>query len=192
MNDPFLHRSLSGHDRCRLVGVEDHRLLACAHLGDEELIGLIILAELEDAGGRHWRAAESAKPLLASVQTSEIAEVVVFTSFISFVIIMVVVGITMRRPQKVAPQVVAQRLAARVVRLLVEGNQRPRQPNDLLNFAAFEGKKEGANAGALFVFPLSPLIFSRSGRGPGLTGCSFSPDQNVTTTLSDSGFCACS
>src|SRR5258708_20708369 len=77
LNDPFLHRSLSGHDRWRLVGVEHHGLLACAYLGDEELIGLIVLAELENAGGRHWLATESAKPLLASVQTSEIADVVI-------------------------------------------------------------------------------------------------------------------
>jgi len=42
LNDPSLHRSLSGHDRWRLVGVEHHRLLACAYLGDEELTGLIV------------------------------------------------------------------------------------------------------------------------------------------------------
>ena len=77
LNDPSLHRSLSGHDRWRLVGVEHHRLLACAYLGDEELTGLIVLAELEDPGGRHWCATESAKSLLASVQTSEIADVVI-------------------------------------------------------------------------------------------------------------------
>src|SRR5207253_927357 len=85
LNDPFLHRSLSDHDRRRLVGVEHHGLLACAYLSDEELIGLIILAELEDVNGRHWHAAECAKPLLASVQSSEIAAVVVFTSLISVV-----------------------------------------------------------------------------------------------------------
>jgi len=46
-------------------------------LGDEELTGLIVLAELEDPGGRHWCATESAKSPLASVQTSEIADVVI-------------------------------------------------------------------------------------------------------------------
>src|SRR5260370_3259316 len=87
LNDPFLHRSLSGHDRWRLVGVEHHGLLDCSYLGDEELIGLIVLAELEDTGGRHWRATESAKPLLASAQSTEIADVVMFTSFIAAVML---------------------------------------------------------------------------------------------------------
>jgi hypothetical protein len=50
-------------------------------LGDEELI-LIILAELEDAGGRHWLATEPAKPLLASAQSSEIADFVTFIAII--------------------------------------------------------------------------------------------------------------
>src|SRR5882724_9377693 len=83
LNDPFLHRSLSGHDRWRLVGVEHHRLLVCAYLGDEELSSLIILAELENAGGRHWRAAEPAKPLLAIAQRSEISDVIMFTPLIN-------------------------------------------------------------------------------------------------------------
>src|SRR5258708_24098650 len=83
LNDPFLHRPLSGHDRWRFVSVEHHRLLSCAYLGDEELIGLIILAELEDAGGRHWLATESAKPLLASAQSSEIGDFFIAVSMLS-------------------------------------------------------------------------------------------------------------
>src|SRR5260370_20133491 len=61
LNDPFLHRSLRGHHRWRLVGVEHHGLLACAYLGDEELSSLVVLAELKYAGGRHWLATEPAK-----------------------------------------------------------------------------------------------------------------------------------
>src|SRR5467141_3940800 len=87
LNDPFLHRSLSGHDRRRFVGVEHHGLLACAYLGDEELSCLIILAEPEDAGGRHWLATEPAKPLLAIAQRSEIADVIMFTPFINVVML---------------------------------------------------------------------------------------------------------
>src|SRR6266478_5559327 len=51
LNNPFFHRSLRGHDRWRIVVVEECWLLARAHLGNEELGGLN-LAELEGTRGR--------------------------------------------------------------------------------------------------------------------------------------------
>ena len=68
LNDPLLHRTLRGHDRRRVVVVEQRRLLARAHLGNEELRRLVF-AELERAGRRHRGAAHAAKAPLAAAQS---------------------------------------------------------------------------------------------------------------------------
>src|SRR5258708_6590118 len=64
LNDPLFHRSLCGHDRWRIVAVEQRWLLARAYLRNKEL-GRLYLAELEGARGRDGLAADPAKPLLA-------------------------------------------------------------------------------------------------------------------------------
>src|SRR5258708_11407595 len=73
LDDRFLHRSLRGNDRRRIVVVEQQCRLADD--GNEEL-GRLNLAELEGAGSRYWHTVESAKPLVAGTRSSEITYIV--------------------------------------------------------------------------------------------------------------------
>src|SRR5437879_12759371 len=76
LDNPFFHRSLRGHDRWRIVVVEQRWLLARAHLGNEEL-GRLNLAELERTRGRHGLAAQSAKSLVADGYPSVGADAII-------------------------------------------------------------------------------------------------------------------